>query len=97
MVLYALILKSISLPTMHHIRENTFKLYKYRAKLDIRIFFLLLELLMYEINYKMTLFVVLVLIVLFKGLCSFIYYTLLRGMHADGTLHISYLFVLAVC
>ena len=29
----------ISLPTMHHTRGNTYKLYKYRAKLDIRKFF----------------------------------------------------------
>ena len=29
----------ISLSTMHHTRGNTFKLYKYSAKLDIRIFF----------------------------------------------------------
>ena len=36
---------------------------------------------MYEIHYQMTLFVVLMLIVMLKGLSLVIHYTLLRGIH----------------
>ena len=77
----------IFLFTMHYTRANIFNLYKYDAKLDKRNFFLR-ELLLYGIHYQMTLFVVLVLIVLLEGLNPLIYYTFLRDMHVNSTLHV---------
>ena len=43
---------------------------------------------MYGIHYEMTLFVELELIVLLKGLSPLQYYTFLRGMHVNSTLHV---------
>ena len=78
----------ISLSTMHHTRRTTFKLYKYRAKLDIRKFFFSMR----NINVWNSLPNDIVCCTsvnsLLKGLSTLIYYIFLRGMLVSSTLHV---------